>query len=135
MNSIRARMEFSFKGEIHALETIIDLDACAVAPGEMPDFHRLLAKSQGIDPISYLYEALETYDIEFDAPTGLAESCCEDGAFDWHRFNALQRDERDLRIVEAIAAKMLGSGEFEAHEELRSALLAAYRAGLSNGAE
>lgn len=130
-NSIRASLEFSFKGETHSLEAVIDLDAFASGSGEMPDVHRLLAAAGGIDPISYLYEVLESHDIEFDTPTGLAQACCEDGVFDWHRFSQLQREERDLRVVGALAARMLSSEEFEAREDLRKVLLAAYRAGLA----
>jgi hypothetical protein len=130
-NTIRARLEFSFKGEDHVLETVIDLDTCHAADGEMPDFHRMLARSHGIDSLSYAYEVLESCAIEFDAPTGLATSCCEGGVFDWPRFCRLRQDEQDLQAVRGIAARTIGTQAFEAREDLRMALLAAYRAGLS----
>ena len=52
-NTLRARLDFSFKGESYEFDTAIDLDRCSAEPGEAPNFHLLLAKEGGIDPYSY----------------------------------------------------------------------------------
>lgn len=128
-NTIRARLEISFKGETHQLDTVIDLDPCLGEPGQSPDFHRLLAKSAGIDTYSYLYEVLESEEITFSEPTGLAVLAFEDGVFDWPRCEQALREEKDWLTVRAIAASHLGNRDLDGDRELRTALLAIYRAG------
>lgn len=132
-NTVRARLECSFKGEAHDLDSRIDLDNCGAEPGEIPDFHRLLAQAAGIDTYSYLYEALESHDIEFSEATGLAARCCREGRLDWLEFERLRRDERDMGVLRAIAEQTLGIVDLDAREELKAALLAAYRAGMAAG--
>lgn len=129
-SSIRVRVSFSFKGETHELETSVDLDRClAESPDEEPNFHLLLARAGGIDSYSYLYEVLESHELEFFEPTGSARDCYSDGHFDWSRF-VRQRDvDRDLATVAEIANRLLGIADLGAHAEIRTALLAAYRAG------
>lgn len=128
-DTLRARTEFSFQGETHELECVIDLDRCTAVEGERPDFHLMLARAHGIDPYSYLYEVLEAQDIEFADPTGLAAGCCNDGSFDWDCFVQASRDERDRLAVKRIAEKSLGIRDLDARPELAAAMLIAYRAG------
>lgn len=128
-HTVHARMEFSFKGETYRLASTIDLERCLGAPGEAPDFHRLLARAHGIDPYSYLYEVLESHEIEFSAPTGIAAGCCHDGVFDWPRFEQHWREEQDLQVVRAIAEWTLKVRDLDERTDLKAALLAAYRAG------
>ncbi len=130
-NTVRARLAFSFKAEDYELDAIIDLDRYL---GQMPDFHRLLAKAHGIDPYSYLYDALESHDIVFSDATGVAAQSCRDGDFDWSRFEQDRREEEDLRVVGEIAARLLGASALEERPEIEAALLAAYRAGKAAGA-
>lgn len=131
-NTVHARLSFSFKGETYELDSVIDLDRCNGEPGAMPDFHRLLAKGVGIDPYSYLYEVLESHEIEFLDATGVAARSCHDGRFDWARFEQDQGEERDWQIVRAIAQRTLGARDLDADPDLKAALLAAYRAGKAN---
>ncbi len=91
-NSIRVRLAFSFKGETLDLDSVVDLDRCLRESHDAPNFHRLLALAGGIDPYSYQYEMLESDDIEFSDPTGLAVACCGEGCFDWPAFVRLQHD-------------------------------------------
>jgi hypothetical protein len=128
-NTVRARLSFSFRAEDHDLETRIDLDRCAAEPGEVPNFHLLLAREASIDPYSYLYEVMESHDIEFSEATGLAIPCCRDGRLDWPEFERLRQEEQDLRVVRAIAERTMGVGDLDARADLKAALLAAYRAG------
>lgn len=128
-NTIRARMTLSFKGEIHELETTLDLDPCLGEPGQAPDFHRILARAAGIDSYSYLYEVLESEEITFSEPTGLAVQAYEEGVFDWPRFEEALREEKDWQTVRAIAANHLGNRDLDGDANLRAALLAVYWAG------
>jgi len=129
-NTVRARMAFSFKGETYDLDSVIDLDACL---GEPPDFHQLLARSAGIDPYSYLYEVLESHEIDFSDATGVAARSCHDGRFDWTRFEQDAAEERDWRVVRAVAQQIMATRDLDADPELKAALLAAYRAGKTGG--
>jgi len=126
-------MDFSFKGESHELDTRIDLDRCLATGEEIPNFHLLLAKASGIDTYSYLYEVLESHDIEFSAATGVAENRCYDGEFDWPGFVAAAREEAELNVLRRIAEQTLGVTDLDARADLKAALLAAYRAGRSIG--
>lgn len=128
-STLHARLTFSFKGETHLLESTFDLDRCQLADSGAPDFHQMLAKIGGIDPYSYLYEAMESHDIEFSQATGCAALCCADGRFDWGRFEQLRGEERDLHAVELIAGQHLEIADLNRQPALLAALLAAYRAG------
>jgi len=128
-NTVRARLSLSFKGETYELDSVIDLDGCLGEPGEAPNFHRLMAQAAGIDHYSYLYEILESHEIEFSDATGVAARSCRDGRFDWAQFEQDRRDERDWQLVRAIAEGIMPTRDMEANPDLKAALLAAYRAG------
>jgi hypothetical protein len=128
-NTIRARLTLSFKGETYELDSVIDLDRWDGESGEAPDFHQLLAKAAGIDLYSYLYEVLESHEIEFSDATGIAARSCRDGRFDWAQFEQDRREEQDWQVVGAIAERMMAARDLDAAPDLKAALLAAYRAG------
>lgn len=132
-NTIHARLEVSFKGEIHTLETVIDLNPCLAERGQAPHFHRLLARAAGIDPYSYLYEVLESEEITFSEPTGLAAQAFENGVFDWPRFAQALMDEQDWLTVRAIATGHLSDLDLDGDAEIKAALLEVYRAGRDKG--
>jgi hypothetical protein len=128
-DTVHASVSFSFKGETHLIEATLDLSHHLGAGEAGPNFHLLLAQAGDIDPYSYLYEVLESSDINFSRATGAAADCCEDGAFRWDRYLAQSRLGRDLSVVGALALKHLGVTDLAARADLRAALLAAYRAG------
>lgn len=132
-NTIRAHIAFSFKGETYDLDAVIDLDNYPTDPEEAPNFHLLLAQAAGIDTYSYLYEVLESDDIEFSDATGLAAQCCRDGCFDWAEFARKRGEEGDWQVVRRIAEPLLPSHALDDDPELKTALLAAYRAGKTGG--
>lgn len=135
-HTLRAHVALSFKGETHELTATFDLDACqGDGPEEAPDFHRLLAREADIDTYSYLYEVLESHDIEFSEPTGLAVLCCHDGGFDWRQFVCLRQEADELQIIRTIAARELGLADLDRQGKLKAALLAAYRAGREERSE
>lgn len=128
-NTIRARLTLSFKGETYNLDSVIDLDRHLGEHGEAPNFHRLLAQAAKIDPYSYLYEVLESHEIEFTDATGVAEQSCHDGGFDWTQFEQELNEERDWQLVRPIAERTISGRDLDADPALKAALLAAYRAG------
>lgn len=128
-NTIRARLDFSFKGENHEIDRILDLDACTEGSDDVPDFHLRLAKAHGIDPYSYLYEVLASHEIEFSDGTGIAASCCHEGTFNWEKFVHDLGEETDLQAVRILAAETMGIAELDSQPALKAALLTAYRAG------
>lgn len=132
-NTVRARMTFSFKGETYELDSVIDLEECLGEPAEAPDFHRLLTRVAGIDPYSYLYEVLESHEIEFSDATGVAAHSCRDGRFDWNRFEHDMSEAQDWQAVSVVAERILGVSDWDAEPALKAALLAAYRAGRASG--
>jgi hypothetical protein len=132
-NTVRARLSVSFKGETYELDSVIDLDRCLGESDGAPDFHQLLARAAGIDPYSYLYEILESHEITFSDATGVAARSCRDGRFDWTQFEQDRRDERDWLRVRAIAQPTLGARDLDAEPDMKSALLAVYRAGKTGG--
>lgn len=134
MNSIRARLSYSFQGQDHELERVIDLDTLEPQDDEPPDFHRMLAVAAGIDTYSYLYEVVESSDIEFSDATGLAASCTSEHGFDWRRFRRLRQEDGERRVLAPIAARFLGVTDLDQRPEVLAALQAAYRAGKDSGA-
>lgn len=132
-NTVRASLEFSFKGVDYLLEATLDLGRYVTEAGGMPNFHLLLARESGIDPYSYLYEALESYDILFSEPTGLAAGSCHDGCLDWRQFEQDWREEKECEVVRVIAAQIMGEASLDENPNFKAALLAVYRAGKSRG--
>jgi hypothetical protein len=136
LNSLRAHLCFSFKGETHTLDAVIDLDRHLHAM-QTPDFHAILAKAGGIDPYSYLYEAMESHEIAFSDPTGMAVAYCHAEHFDWHGYTthaARQPHDNDWATLHAIATQYLGIADLNAQGDLKAALLAAYQAGQARSA-
>lgn len=128
-NTLRVQLEFSFKGETLNLDEVFDLDQITVEAGDLPDVHRLLARRAGIDPISYLYEVLESHDLHFSAATGLAADYCHNGQFDWRGFDQARREEGDWAHILVIVQGKIAPHELETSPSLKAALLAVYRAG------
>lgn len=130
-NTIDIRIEFSFKGEDHTLSTTLDLDTLAPDDPAPPDFHHLLAQANGIDTYSYLYEALETYDVEFSNARGLAAACLHDGVFDMDAFRRRRQEQHELAVLGPVAQQYLQVTDLDNQPALKQALLAAYQAGKS----
>ncbi len=133
INTLLARVECSYKGETVVLEASIDLDRHLANSEDAPYFHQILARAGGVDPYSYLYEVLESEEIRFSQPTGLAVDCCVEGRFDWDGFVHRSREAQIVQAVQAISARELDVPDLDAHTELKAALLAAYHEGLRVG--
>lgn len=135
--TVRVNLELSFKGETRQLDATLDLGRHVTEEGAEPNFHLLLARASGIDPYSYLYEALESYELEFSEPTGIAVRSCHDGRLDWPQFAQDWREEQDWEQdweqVRTIAEQTLGESLPDMPPKLKATLLAVYRAGKARG--
>lgn len=135
LNSLRARLYFSFKGETHTLDTVIDLDQY-LHDTQAPNFHAILAQAGGIDPYSYLYDAMESHEIVFSDPTGVAVTHCHAEHFDWQGYAAdaaRQPCDTDWATLQVIATHHLGVSDLNAQGDLKAALLAALLAAYQVG--
>lgn len=132
-NSIDARVIFSFKGEAYSPSATIDLDACLEQLGTLPPLHSVIAKANGIDTYSYLYEVMEMSEIEFHNPKGLAVECLTGGHFDLKAFEGKWRESQVLSSLLSIAADEMGVQDFGQHPALKRALLQAYALGAGAG--
>ncbi|MDH5361259.1 MAG: hypothetical protein OEX03_11875, partial [Gammaproteobacteria bacterium] len=128
-NRIDASIEFSFQGKGYSPTATIDLDIIMAKSGSLPDLHRTLALQHKIDTYSYLYEAMESYDIHYSNPTGLAKQCLHNGMFDLATFEQLWHEDRETRALANIAQNQLGINELAAEPKIKQALLEAYRLG------
>ena len=130
-NSVRAKLEFSFKGETYALVSVLDLDHLAQRYQDTPPLHRLLADEHQIDPDSYEFEVVEQEEIIFDLATGAAIPFLDDGVFD---FDTYFQHSKLLTLdvqLQAIAQCELGIADLTAHPQLKIALQKAYQLGLA----
>lgn len=132
-NSIVASIVCSFKGETHAPAATIDLDATMAAHGHLPDLHATIATQNHIDTYSYLYEVMESQEIEFSQATGIAADCLIDGVFDRHAFEQRWLAQQELAVLGPIARHHLQIDDLTQHPELKAALQAAFEAGKDAG--
>jgi hypothetical protein len=125
-NSIDARLEFSFKGEIHGVSATLDLDSMMIRSGAIQDIHGLLAMESKTDIYSYQYEVMEMQEVIFDNAGGLAVECLSDGDFDVHKFEQLWTEANLTTVLAPIALTCLNIDDLDQHPDLRAALIAAY---------
>ena len=130
-NSIVATVTFSFKGEIYTPSTNIDLDALMEQSGGLSHLYSLLAKENGIDTYSYLYEVMEQSPIRFVNARGTVADFVDNEMLDVEGFQQqwLQRPITDK--LQAISSRVLGIDDLDNHAELKKALLEAYDCGKS----
>ncbi|MDP2785253.1 MAG: hypothetical protein Q8O38_11765 [Sulfurimicrobium sp.] len=128
-NSIDAHVEFSFKGETYSLFATIELDDFLEFDASLPSLHAILARKNGIDTYSYLYEVMQQEEIRFDNAHGLAADFLTGGEFDLEAFVARQQELKTFGLLQAIATHELGINDLEQHRELKNALFQAYKLG------
>lgn len=128
-NSIEVSVEFSFKGENYSPSATIDLDEMMEKGRELADLHSFLATLHDIDTYSYMYEVMESQDIEFKNAKGLATECLSNGHFDIQKFQQLWQQLQELAVIGEIAKQHMHIDDLDQHSELKAALLAAYEAG------
>lgn len=128
-SSLKVRIQFSFKGENHAPEAVIELDKYLLKKQSIPSFDLLLAKTNQIDTYSYLYEVMQMGDYEFLDAQGLAREFCRPDAFDLKGFEQEWKRQRVWSQLQNIAREHLAVENIDDKEALKNALLQAYQAG------
>ena len=128
-NTINVSVEFYFQGERYAPSATIDLDGFIKEGGDFSAFHTTLAKMNGIDVYSYLFEVMQSEDLQFSNATGLAKNFLHDGVFDIKAFKLAFTAKQEHDIVQTIAKQFLQIEDIDQHSELKAALLEAYHQG------
>lgn len=128
-NRIKARVEFSFKGETYDLISDIDLDARLSHTDHPPSFHQILARDHHIDTISYLYEVMQEEEIEFFDAQGSAVAFLHADGFDLNGFITHWHEHHLTTLLHPIAQHTLGIADLDQHPKLKAALLQAYQLG------
>ena len=130
MNSIDVRVDFSFQGKHYTPEITIDLDVF-IQQKEPTSFHRLIANEHQIDCYSYLYEVMETSNIFYRHPQGMAIAHMQDEYFDIQSYAVQWEEEKLIEQLLQIAEKEMNIADFTDNQSLKNALLQAYRLGNS----
>ncbi|QYZ67978.1 MAG: hypothetical protein OI74_12005 [Gammaproteobacteria bacterium (ex Lamellibrachia satsuma)] len=128
-NRISARITFSFKGETHTPSASVDLDELIKRGDSHDTLHPLLARTNGIDSYSYLYEVMESHPIEFSNPTGFAADYLSGTEFDFVGFEKRWHEEKYLSILDAIIQHHFKGEDCAQHPSLKAALREAFHAG------
>ncbi len=129
MNSIDARVSFSFKGEDYSYASCIDLDALLCQFDEMPSLHALLARQHHVDTYSYLYEVMEAAEIKFSNPQGSAADHLVNDEFDPFLLADNWHSAKTDVLLQTIATRELGITDLSANQPLQRALIEAYNLG------
>jgi len=128
MNSIDVSVDFSFQGKHYTPEITIDLDIY-IQQKEPTSFHRLIANQHQIDCYSYLYEVLETSDIFFRNPQGMAIAHTQDDDFNMYSYAKQWEENKVIEQLLKIAKNEMNIADFSDNQALKNALFQAYRLG------
>ncbi len=128
-NSIDVSVKFDFKGEAYSPSLTIDLDQFLKNDGSFESIYSVLAKTNGIDTYSYLYEVMQTSDVSFSNAEGLATNHLKENCFDLESFKAEWHESQVLNDLQLIAAQELGVVALADNQPLKKALVQAYRRG------
>lgn len=128
-NRVRVSATFSFRGETHEPELILDLDSFLAAGKRLDDLYPMLAAANNIGPFSYEYEVLEMAPLHFDQPEGVVARHLHEGQLDLEGLRDAIRQEALLDRLEAIARQRMNIESLSTIPGLREALLAAWELG------
>lgn len=129
MDSIDVGVEFSFRGEDYSLAATIRFSE--EMPATLQACHAILARMNGVDTYSYLYEVMEQADLEFSNPQGLAARFLNEGRFDLDGFCAAWREKRIVDALRPVALRELGVDP-DSDPGLKALLLEAWRLGAAS---
>lgn len=133
LSSIKARIEFSFQGEIYKPDIILHLDTLLDAGQDLSRLHEMIAEANNIDTYSYLFEVMESSPVIFSEAEGLAKSFLkESGEFDLHGFQQQRMSRQSDHLLADIAREHMQVDTLDEIDGLAAALKAAYDAGVSN---
>ena len=130
-NSIKVTIPFSFKGVEHSPSSIIDLDVFSQGEQTIDNVFHLVANENKIDSYSYEYEMLESAQVFFSEPTGIAVDFFSENYFDLEGFRKQLVQGDALLALQVIASDVLDIDDLDSHDDIKQALLKAYEAGKS----
>lgn len=130
MNSIDVSVDFSFQGKHYTPKITIDLDIY-IQQKEATSFHRLIANKHQIDCYSYLYEVLESSDVFFRNPQGMAIAHTQDDDFNMLSYAKQYQESKVIEQLLHIAKNEMDIADFSDNQALKNALLQAYELGNS----
>ena len=125
-NSVRVSATFSFRGETHRPEMMLDLDVFLAKKESLSSIYPMLANANGINAYSYEYEILEMTPLHFDQPTGLVTDHVRDGQLDLEGFRATASQQSVLKRLEDIAMSNMSIAGLDDVPGLRKTLLTIY---------
>lgn len=129
-NTLKASVEFSFRGEDYHYAATFDLDALLARHEQFPNFAALLAQVHHVDTYSYLYEVMEDADVVLSEAQGVVATFAQNGELDTAGLVGAWSELRVFVPLQHIALSTLGIADLNAHPELNSALRQAYQLGV-----
>lgn len=133
-NSITVKIPFWFKGQLFEPSIPFNLDDWAQRnEGELPEFATSVAKANGIGSYSYELEVMESAEVIFENPTGLAVEFLnvETQQLDFIAFKQRWLIENHLKQLNSITQQHLNH-TLEAGSPLHNALMDAFILGKNN---
>ncbi len=130
MNSIDVSVDFSFQGKHYTPEITIDLDIY-IEQKEAMSLHRLIANKHQIDCYSYLYEVMESSELFYRQPQGLAIAHTQDDYFNILSYKKQWEENKVVEQLLHIANNEMDIADFSDNHALKNALLQAYELGNS----
>ena len=128
-NSVEVYIEFSFKGENHALTSTVDLDLLLARQDSLQFLYTHLANEHGIDTYSYLFEVMQEADIEFKNVQGVAAEFMGDSKFSFAELESKWKNFHIPALLQPIAHKEMGVSDLDQNPSLKNALIQAYNLG------
>jgi len=129
-NRITVSLPFSFKGELLHPKCTIDLDEHPELES-IPSLYTHLAYMNGIDVYSHEYDVMMMGTPEFEAAEGIAAEFLHDGIFDIEGFWVKWHEIKLHNQIQDIATRYMGIKQISKHDNLKKALLEAYRLGMN----
>ena len=128
-NTIKVTIPFSFKGVEYNPSSIIDLDVFIQGDQALDSIFQIVANENKIDNYSYEYEVLESSPKFFSDPTGIATDFHSENGFNLKGFKEKFVDNDIFGSLSEIAKDALGIKNLNDHDDLKVALLEAYKLG------
>lgn len=128
-NTITATILFSFKGEQHSPSITIELDKHLESTGKLPDLYPLIANNNNFDLYSYEYEMMQAAEITFSDARGLIANFIVGGQLNTEDFVSAWQESNRLGKLLQITELHMNITDFNQHQELKKAMLAAYQLG------
>lgn len=130
--TVRASIHFDFRGQRFEPSITIDLHTMMLKKQPLNYIYVLLGVSIGLDAYRHEYDVMVMQEIVYSEATGLSCDFVTDGSFDFEGFSKAWHQMRILSEIESIAEQHLNTPDLTQHDDLRNALVEAYKTGQKN---